>query len=141
MIAILSWLTGCQSVSRARDFINVSKLSPPYRVVVYESGQPASNRIVEPGSQEERIFTRWIQAHSEGWRRNLVNYAPARRIEGSDFNLNFTGGVCVPNYQAGPEHRVQVSRPIDGEDARVPASRAMTATGKNEHSVRKSTTS
>lgn len=116
LIAILPGLSGCQLMNRAGQSVNVSKLSPPYRVVVYDSGKPVSSRDVVPGSQEEQTITRWLQAHSEGWRRNLVTYAPARRIEGDDFNLNFTGGVCVLNYEVGPDRWVQVSRPIKGDD-------------------------
>lgn len=116
LIAILLGLTGIQLVSWAGHTVKMNTLSPPYRIEVYESGKPTTSRQVVPGSQEEQIITRWLQTHAEGWRRNFVTYAPARRIKGENFDLNFSGGTCVLNYKVDRGRWVQVSRTVKDDE-------------------------
>jgi hypothetical protein len=112
--ALLASMLGCCSGT-----VPVSKLQPPYRVLVHEAGiGNVAERLVAPGSPEERHLTSWLQAHPSGWSLDLKSYAPSLYIRGEGFTLNLTKKNGVLNYRASPkdENFIQVSRPIEEHD-------------------------
>jgi hypothetical protein len=119
-LAGLLGVAGCLSLSQRPP--KLSRLTPPYRVEVYEKGRPVVERPVASGSSDELVITRWLKNHESGWRTDLNTYAPGRRIKGDNFDLNFSGRVCVLNHD--PDDKgdwVQVSRTIDDSDALPPS--------------------
>jgi hypothetical protein len=111
---LLLVVAGCASTRRT---VNLSRLTPPYRVEKNEGGRTVAEHTVAPGSPDELAITRWLQSHDSGWGMDLNTYALARRIKGDRFDLNFAGRTCVMNYDPnGKGEWVQVSRTIDESD-------------------------
>ena len=116
LLSLTLGFAGCLAMTRQP--VNLARLTSPYRVEIYEKGSPKVERTVAPGSPDELAITRWLQAHESGWRTDFNTYAPARRIKADSFDLNFSGRVCVMNYDSnGKGNWVQVSRTIDDSDA------------------------
>lgn len=108
--AFLAFAPGCQTATRA---IDATTLGPARQVQVYERGKPISERLITAGSAEEGAVAAWLRSHADGWRTSVVTYAPGRRVQGENFDLNFHQDKCVLNYRANAKAAfVQVSRPL-----------------------------
>ena len=86
---------GCASFSQTVD---ITKVRPPYRVVVYDQGGPVLRKEITRESEDEATITRWLESNKSGWRATPVTYAPKRLIDGDGFSINFLDGGCVINY-------------------------------------------
>ena len=90
-------LIGCSTVQRTVD---VAKLGPASQIVVYEEGRLVFERAVAEGSVEEKAVASWLRSHSDGWRTDFNSYAPSRRVNGTNFTLDFSEVGCVLNYRS-----------------------------------------
>lgn len=106
---------GC--LSNAPRAVESSQLRGPYRVEVYQGGQPTIERAVAAGSAEEKAVTDWLTVHRDGWSPSVVSYAPSRVVRGDGFNLNLLpNGLCVLNYDLSGSPR-QVTRSLGPAEA------------------------
>jgi hypothetical protein len=104
------------SFSTTSHTVDVVRLRGPYRAQVHVEGQLAEEHQIAAGSPAEEAVAAWLAAHSGGWAKSLVTYAPRRVIRGERFNLNLLpDGLCVLNYESadGP---VQVTRRVSAAE-------------------------
>jgi len=116
VVGLSMGVAGCQTLGHRS--VDLTRLTSPDRVEIYQGGRTVAEHAVVPGSPEDSSISRWLQAHKSGWRTDYNSYAPGRRIVGDGFDLNFSGRVCVLNYDRdGRGDWVQVSRSVDDSDS------------------------
>ena len=112
LVAIIG-LPGCTFFPHT---INVGNLGPPNKVVIYDRGDIASERAIDPNSSEAKEFSEWLRAHRSGWTSEpFVDFVPSRLVEGDHFTFDFKGDWCVVRYDIGP-FGSQCRRSIDPHD-------------------------
>jgi hypothetical protein len=92
-IAVL--FTGCSTVSQG---IDVARLPPPYKVIIYDNGNPVAERELPAGSEGADQIAHWLESNRLGWTSTPATYVPQRLVRGDSFSLNFGEKHCVLNY-------------------------------------------
>lgn len=88
------------------------------QVQVHQSGGPVLERPIAAGSDEEKAIASWLRTHKDGWRLDLATYAPARRVRGEDFTLDFHKDRCILNYRTNNHGDwAQVSRQMQENES------------------------
>jgi hypothetical protein len=105
-------IPGCSTANR----VEVTRLSPAQEVLIYQNGRPVVKRAVARGSIEAESVASWLRSHADGWRTDLIDHVPVRRVKGTDFTLDFHPALCILNYQTPEGGWKQVSRPIAPDD-------------------------
>jgi hypothetical protein len=110
LAASLVLAVGCASAGRP---IDISKLGSANQIMVYKDGRPILDKSIATDSDEDKAVGAWLRSHADGWRTDFATYAPARRVRGENFTLDFHKDRCILNYRINEKGDwAQVSRPL-----------------------------
>lgn len=70
-------------------------------------------------SQDQNVLLRWFSQNPVHGRLCLNTYAPDVVVKTSKFNVNFTGGLVICNYETHSGHWRQLSRKMKDDDKEV----------------------
>ena len=101
--AIIAGVTALTASASGLGKVDTARLGRPKSILVYDKGRPTVERPVVRDSEEELAIISWMQSHEKGWRPSIISYAPAKKIVGDNFDLNFMSKLCVLNYRVNED--------------------------------------
>jgi len=113
IVLIILGLTACKIDSNAimqqEDHLSLSRH-------FYNPSKPAIETEITKESAKYRELLKWFEKNQNDWTPSVVTYAPNVMVTGQKFNINFTKGGAILNFEVRKGKWRQYVRDVKEEE-------------------------